>query len=159
MKSLSVFAFYILCLLQPLNGNAAIRDTIPTNIKNYSKEQFLKEYGKDETSQKIIRYYFYRSKNAKQSLYIFPTLTLLSGIYFAVLSKQSYPGTLDDGYIFLGILSIGYVAAMFLALSIQAAVNHKKYSPQKLYEQLKNYQTGKPLPKKLKRQIKYFRRQ
>ncbi len=154
MKSTALFTVLLFCLLQSFAINKPARDTIPNNIKNYSKEQFLKEFGKDETSQKLIRYYFYRSKNAKQSLYIFPALTTLSLIYGIGIST----GT-GGGYAVLVSTGAFLFAIGFLIISIEACVNRKKYSPQKLHEQLLNYQAGNPLPKKLKRQIKYFTRQ
>jgi hypothetical protein len=83
MKQLTVLIF----TLQFFTATAAVKDTIPANIKNYSKEQFLKEFGKDETSEKLIRYYFYRSKKAKQSIFIFSGLTLLTGAYIGLLAN------------------------------------------------------------------------
>lgn len=158
MKKITLSAAFILLFASLFASSGIIKDTIPANINKYTKEQFLKEYAKDETSEKMIRYYFYRSKNAKQSQYIFPALTVLSGIYLALLANEPYPGTPDDGYIFLSLLAVGEFVAALLIISIQAFINRKKYSPEKLYRQLMDYQAGNPLPKKLKRQIRYFNR-
>jgi hypothetical protein len=156
MRVISLFTVSILCLLQSFAISTSVRDTIPGNIKKYSKAQFLSEFGKDETSQKIIRYYFYRNKNARQSQYIFPVLAALSTGYGIAMSSGSSGG---GGYGVLIGIGAFFFAISFSIISIQAFTNHRKYSPQKLYKQLMDYQSGKPLPKKLKRQIKYFTRQ
>ncbi len=151
MKSISLFTVFIFCFLQSFAINTTLRDTVPANIKNYTKAQFLSEYGKDETSQKIIRYYFYRSKNARISLYIFPALTMVTTI-LGILLVTSNGGGLA------GIVGIGALlyAVSFIFGFFEALNNRKKYSPIKLYNQLINYHAGNPLPKKLKRQIRFF---
>jgi hypothetical protein len=54
-------------------------------------------------------------------------------------------------------LGAGGIGAMFLSVTAEAVSNRKKYSPKNLHKQLMNYQSGKPLSKKLKRQLKYFK--
>ena len=156
MKTISFLTAFLIFFAASFASNNFLKDTTPPNINKYTKELFLNKYGSDETSQKLIRYYYAKHKSAKKSLYFFPALIVLSGIYLAVLSGASYPGTADDGYIFLAILGVGYVVSLFLMLSILAWVNRKKYSPQKLYNKVIDYQGGKPLSNKLKRKIKFF---
>jgi hypothetical protein len=121
MKQLTFFLF----TLQFFTATAAVKDTIPANIKNYSKEQFLKEFGKDETSEKLIHYYFYRSKKAKQSIFIFSGLTLLTGAYIGLLANESRTPTKHDDYTFLALLGAGGIAAMFLSVTAEAAGKRK----------------------------------
>lgn len=47
MKQLILFYLHYSFL-----ANAVVKDRAPANIKSYAKEQFLKEFGKDETSKK-----------------------------------------------------------------------------------------------------------
>ncbi len=121
MKLLSTFAVCILCLLQPLKSIGAIRDTILTNIKNYTKEQFLKEYGKDETSEKIIDFYFQQYKKTKTRIYVFTTLTLGSTA-FAVygLTPPLY------FYSFASGLIAAFFAIAFFYGVIEAIINRNK---------------------------------
>lgn len=153
MKSLSVFTFYFLCLLQPLISNAAIHDTIPAKIKYYTKEQFLKEFGKDETSEKMIGFYFQEHKKAKRRIYVFSGLTLLGIIYGIVQLSDKTSGL---GFL-IGVAVLLYTVG-FLYGIIESIINRRKYSPEGLYKKLMDYQVGNPLSKKLKRQLKYFKK-
>ena len=153
MKKITLLPFCFLFVFNSFASNYAIADTIPHNINKYSKVEFLSEFGKDETSQKIIRYYFYRSKNAKHSRYIFPALTVVTTI-FGVSVITGNGGGLS---VLVGAAALLY-AVSFVYGFFKALNNRKKYAPIKLYKLLMDYQLGKPLPKKLKRQIKYFTR-
>jgi hypothetical protein len=153
MKSIIILPFCFLFIYQSFTSNFVLTDTIPQNINKYTKEQFLKEYGTDEISVKIIRYYFYRSKNAKNSLYIFSALTVVTAI-FGISLLTATGGGLS---VLLGAGALVYTVSFIFGF-FQGLKRIKKYSPLKLYEQLLDYQAGNPLPKKLKRQIRYFTR-
>ena len=87
------------------------------------------------------------------SLYIFPALTVVTTI-FGVSVITGKGGGLS---VLVGAAALLY-AVIFIFGFFQGLNRRKKYSPLKLYEQLMNYHAGNPLPKKLKRQIKYFTR-
>ncbi len=43
MKSITTFTVSVLFFLKDFALNATVRDTVPANINNYTKAQFLKE--------------------------------------------------------------------------------------------------------------------
>ncbi len=123
--------------------NKPVKDTIPSNIKNYTQAQFLNEFGKDETSKKIIRNYFYKRKNIKNRIFGFSALTLLGTVFcIHLLSGLQTIYSLFSG-IFVALFSISFLFSL-----INALIKHRKYSLQKLYRLIMNYQAGNPLSKK-----------
>ncbi len=151
MKSISLFTVSLFCLLQSFAINKPVRDTVPNNIKNYSKEQFLKEFGKDEISEKMIRFYFYERKRSKGRMNVFTSLTVATAVFGVLLISGPV-----SGYGFLLALGAFAFSIAFFCSFLEASDNRRKYSPESLYKKLMDYQAGKPLSKRLKRQLKYF---
>ncbi len=151
MKSISLFTVSIFYFLHLFAINKPVRDTIPSNIKNYTQAQFLTEFGKDETSKKIINNYFQKRKNTKNRIFAFSALTLLGTVFSVhLLSGLQTIYTFFSG-IFVALFSISFLFGL-----INALTNRRKYSLQKLYRLMVKYQAGNPLSKKIKRQIEYF---
>lgn len=139
--TISIFVFMHAWVMSNNVASAAIvTDSIPVNKPwNISQQQFLAEYGKDDTSKAIITYYFQNHKFLRKSLNFFiPASALTTGI---ALSGANSPGKAI--FIFIAII------ADDLTLAIVGRMT--KYSRKKLLKTLNNYFSGKGIKPKLKR--------
>ena len=139
--TISIFVFTNAWFMSNNVASAAIvTDSMPVNKPwNISQQQFLAEYGKDDTSKAIINYYFKNHKLLRKGLNFFiPASALTSGI---ALSGTNSPGKAI--FIFIAII----IDDLTLAIIGRMA----KYSRKKLLKTLDNYFSGKGIKPKLKR--------
>ncbi len=85
---------------------------------------------------------------------IFPALTVVTAVFGVSLITGMGGGGLG---ILIGMGALLY-ALGFVYIFFEALNNRKQYAPLKLFYRLIHYQAGYPLPKKLKRQIRFFTR-
>jgi hypothetical protein len=125
------------------------KDSIPTNKPwKISQQQFLDQYGKDDTSRAIINYYFMLHNKSRKNLFV-NTLIAAAGIaLFTVITANGA----SFGAIILGAPFIVVGLSFGINVFIKA-INLIYYSRKKLYKELKKYFAGEKIPLSLKRGI------
>jgi hypothetical protein len=154
---------YSLIIIVPANSHASsistlnkLYDTAGKNNKPWKKNEneFLSEYGKDDSSRALIRFFFDRRKLARR-LILIPfaiDLTFASALGIYVLVRMgaylSYPWAIAS--LFLIFASI--------TLFIVAAATGMRYSRKRLYYILLKYESGYPLSTKWAKKNRFFKR-
>ncbi|MBS1573939.1 MAG: hypothetical protein JST09_01445 [Bacteroidetes bacterium] len=119
-----------------------------------NKENFIKEYGRDDSSKAMIRYFFLRRSYGKRMIFVPLGIGVLTSPFIIIpLSKNrnaQNDGLVRDDYgaIFL-VFILAALSGAILALSINGCIMLAIYSRKKLLRILYNYFNGTPLPKRI----------
>jgi hypothetical protein len=125
----------------PLKDTSQIPQTHSLN-----RQQFLTNYGTDDTSSALINYWFGR-RSASKYMSIVGTVTVgLGTISLNSVKSDSLGGLFSKGVFALAIVT----GVIILLLSFTRFL---LFSRKKLLRALKDYHNGKPLSKKLKNKI------
>ncbi len=124
-------------------------DSIPaTKPWKLSQQQFLDQYGKDDTSRAIINYYFEQQLNKGRKNFLVNTLiTVVSISVFAIITTNGAAGAVIIGAPFI----LGGV--IFCMLAFSNAINMIYFSRKKLFKVLKKYFETKRIPDSLRKDI------
>lgn len=156
----------VLCLLLLFTGHisyaevitiSSVSDTIgkPGRREHkINKENFIKEYGKDDSSKGMIRYFFLRRSYAKRMLFVPIGIDVLISP-FPIIALTNNRNSQNDGSVrddYSGIFLVFILAALAgatLALSINGSIMLTIYSRKKLLKILYNHYNGIPMPKRI----------
>jgi len=133
-----------------VSGAAVIlMDSIPANKPwKLSQQQFLLQYGKDDTSRAIINYYFEQQHNRGQKKILVNTLITVTSItVFAIITSNGTPGAIIVGAPFI------ITGLIFGIFAFRSAINMIYFSRKKLYRVLKKYFEAKKIPDSLRKDI------
>jgi len=124
-------------------------DSIPANKPwKLSQQQFLLQYGKDDTSRAIINYYFEQQHNKGQKKVLVNTLITAAGItVFAIITSN---GTAEAIIVGAPFITAGLIFGIF---AFRNAINIICFSRKKLYRVLINYFATKKIPDSLRKDI------
>ena len=146
MTGLSTILLAFRCAFISTNGERAIvTDSIPYHI---SKQQFLSEYGKDDTAKAVINYFFKQHKKAKKGIIPYSLISAAGTILYATTIAGGNAGTV----IILGTIVI-VVTAVSGALLLGSLIDLVKFSRKRLFKILDNYFSGKGIPRRLKKNL------
>ncbi len=155
MKYYLLFVFFI--LFNTTNVWAKVETiSLDTSIdqSNYkhSQKYFLENYGKDDTSKALINYYFAKREKALIETVI-PAIT--GGIATLIVAKvntdNNSPSSKDSGYAGLVIVPAFIIILYSAGTLIDGQIKWLVFSRSKLFKLLNDYNSGKPLPKKITR--------
>ncbi|MES1198247.1 MAG: hypothetical protein ABUL41_03120 [Chitinophagaceae bacterium] len=148
IKALSLFAF-VCFVTNKVSASITIPDSISTSKPwKISHQQFLDQYGSDDTSKAIINYYFRKHDKAQKNLFVNTLIT--SGAIILYVTEIA-TSSVSTGITF-GSLVVGS-ALLFGTFALMNVINLIYFSRKKLYKELKNYFGDKKIPSSLKRGI------
>ena len=149
----------IFFLLPIKNCIAAINPLIPVDsleLKKWTKDNFLKEFGSNDTSIGLINLFFKKNNRGKSQ-------TIIGGAFLigGVMAISSKAESNDDQKGFEDLISpiaIPIPAILGTIFTTSGIVKLKKYTKQKLYFILLNYKSTGRIPEKYVRKLKskYF---
>lgn len=157
MRQLLFLCILILCFDPVYSSEINSRDTEDSlKIKTLTQEDFIKEFGFNDSSVALINLFFVKNKRAKNQT-IIGGATLVGGI--AAFAVPFEPGDDQKGFGDL-IRPVAEPAAVIFGAIITTAGITKlgRYTKQKLYMLLTNYKKRIPIPQKYGRKLKskYF---
>lgn len=123
-------------------------DSIPvTRPWKISHQQFLDQYGKDDTARAIINYYFQQQARSRKPLYVFTPVT--AGVIGVAIPVVTKPGSnsVMSGIVVFFILAVTGIFTLALWGHLM------KYSRKKLMKMVNKYYCGKGVPGRLKKQL------
>lgn len=128
-------------------------DSIYGKKHQLSREAFLNRFGTDDSSRALIHYFFDKRKVAQKKALARAGIAAGAGILFALLIMSN----IFKGNLLLIFAAIGLGSAfwVFLLFGIFSGIMLYSYSRKRLLRLLQAYQQGKPLPKKITRQLQF----
>jgi hypothetical protein len=146
------FCFFLIIaagfLFSSVNTFATVpqTDTVyKSKLHKISKKEFLDQYGYDDSTRALIRYFFKDRSKSKKSLIIFGGVTLLA----AIVALNDGPGnTLLIG-VYIACILLVLLGSIIVLFNIYFLVSNSR---KKLYRILQAYQNNTPLPKKIVQQ-------
>jgi hypothetical protein len=135
---------FLLLLLISVKVNATTPVDTTTKLKHKSQAWFHQQYGKDDTAKAIIDYFFLKRQRLLTPLLISAGITLAIGVTALFTAG---PGKSDIAYD-VGLILGG---AFFFSISFVLFMEYLNYTKRKLIKTLELYQSGKGIPKWLKR--------
>ena len=131
-------------------------DSIPTKTHHLSKQDFLNNYGTDDSSRALVKYYFKRNKKAKFNAAIFTSIGVLSSFAFdRIILKNSSGGWSVIVALIIGI-PLGlliFESAIIVAFNIFRWI---RFSKKNLIKQSERYRAGEALPKRIVRDRRFL---
>jgi hypothetical protein len=156
MKYYLLFVFFF--LLNTKNvwaeiGTISLDTSIDQSNHKHSKQYFLENYDKDDSTKALINYFFKKRKTAFYQTVIPVVAGGLTILLVKALNRNNYPVSgKSSGY---GGLVLGgalvYVILHSSAQLIGGQITWLVFSRHKLLKILVDYKSGKPLPKKITR--------
>lgn len=146
--------YFLLCCLFSYQSMAAVPFSTDSSIHpkpwKLSQQQFIEQYGNNDTSKALINFYFLRNKRAKQVGVVMTGLGLLTAIGIAKITTTSNHNNRAYSYAFLlalGLAMLGFAIGMVILFDILILL---RFSRKNLYKILQNYSAGKPFPRWLR---------
>ena len=159
MKRLLVLAMFIFSFVYAYSSEITLKnpgDSI--EIKRWTKEDFIKEFGINDSAKALINLFFIKNKRGKNQAVIGGAF-LIGGA--AALASPSEPGDDQKGFgdMIKPVAEPG-ATALGTILIASGIIKLKKYSRQNLYVLLSNYKKGVPVPANYKKRLrqKFFPR-
>ena len=125
-------------------------------IKRWTKEDFIKELGINDSAKALIHLFFYKNRKGKNQI-IFGGAFLTGGVAATASPFEHGNDAKNFGEFVRPVAEPGatVLGALFVTSGI---VKLRKYTFQKLYFHLVNYKNGVIIPEKYKRKLKkkYF---
>lgn len=151
---ISLLLFFCFKMLMGF-GFSVIPFTDSTTGKKHqlTREAFLNRYGTDDSSRALIHYFFDKRQVAQKKAITRAGIAAGAGILFALLVMSN----IFQGNLLLIIAAIGLGSAfwVFLLFGIFSGIVLYSFSRKRLLRLLQAYQQGKPLPKKITRQLPF----
>jgi len=139
--SFSLF-FFVCFTTNKVYASVIVSDSIPAGkLWKIPQQQFLDQYGRDDTARAIIDFYFTNHSRSCKALNLFAPLAVIATAIL-VLSASS-----------VAILVTPFFAAPVDIIIVGILEKLDKYSRKKLYKELQQYLSGKPISSSLKRNI------
>ena len=149
-----IFVFLLLLIQHQNTFGAGFLEgsdtTRPQWLKGHklSQQQFLDQYGTDDSSRALIKYYFQRRNAAKWILYYGAGTGAVSAIAYALIWAGAGSATgLGAIFAIIIVLSGLFTGAIFALTGLLFLLT---YSRKKLFRLLKNYHRGNGIPKKIR---------
>lgn len=144
-----LFTFVFFITDKAAASAVAPADSTPVNKPwKISREQFLVQYGKDDTAKAVINYYFEQQHNKGQKKIWVNTLISATCIaVFAIIAANGPVGSVIVGAPFI---TAGFI---FLAFAFHNALNMIYFSRKRLYRVLKMYFAGEKIPDSLRKDV------
>jgi hypothetical protein len=124
-------------------------DSIPANKPwKLSQQQFLDQYGRDDTSRAVINYYFEQHQHkGRKNLLVNTLITVVSISAFAIITTNCAAGAVIVGAPFF---IAGFIFGIFVFRNV---MNMIYFSRKKLFKVLKKYFETKRIPESLRKDI------
>ena len=126
-------------------------------IKSWTREDFIKEFGFNDSAKALVNLFFIKNKRAKNQT-IIGTAFLTGGII--ALANPAEPGDDQKGVGDLIRPAFGPAALAFgTVITTSGIIKLPKYTKEKLYILLSNYKKGITIPRKYSKKLKrkFFR--
>lgn len=162
MRYFLLFAFVILFNIKNVRadvGKNSSDTSVDQSSYKKSKPYFLEHYGKDDSTKALINYFFVKRKTAFYQTVI--PIVVGGGLIILLaraLNRNNLPPSKDD---YAGILLGGAAVSVGLQSAgqiIDGQIKWLVFNRRRLLKTLVDYNTGKPLPKRITRR-KQFRKQ
>ena len=150
-----VFIFFTKVSLASIGDGAYVHDTsiiISKNNYRLSEAEFLKKYGRDDSSRALIQYYFYKRGKEKKILFV-PLATAASAAttigIVSIFTSLSLSVSSLIGFFAVFLLTVASLAILSLCITgtMMLIFNGRK----KLLVRLNNYYSGGHIPVHLAR--------
>jgi len=153
--------FLLVYFLNHINTTAAITTTYADSIINkafykHNRQYFLDHYGKDDSTKAIINGFFSKRRIAIYETVIPIAAAGVSGIFISKLGNQTNVKADVGGTGFLVVISLALVIYAAPVYIIDGQIKLLVFNRKKLLTLLTNYNSGKPLPERLKHK-KWFK--
>ncbi|HXH99752.1 MAG TPA: hypothetical protein VNI52_05765 [Sphingobacteriaceae bacterium] len=154
MKCFLFFSlFYFLNCIDTLAAPVNYADT-SVNKSSYkqSKQYFLDNYGKDDSTRALINYFFKKRKEAFYETVVPPVAAGVSLLLLNLILNHAANVKEDTGggYLLVGLSAVVTIYGSAATL-IDGQIKWLVFNRKKLLTVLTDYHSGKPLPKKIKR--------
>lgn len=111
-----------------------------------TEQQFLDQYGKDDSSRALIRYYFERKRKTRKST---SNLAIITG-GFAIISGGVFISTRNSASDNLAVPFVAFLATSISALlTLLFGVALISMNRRYLFKLLQKYHSGKGIPRKI----------
>ena len=157
-----LLAFLISTLLFTCANSSEIFFRIPGDsleIKKWTKEDFIKEFGINDSAKALINLFFIKNHRGKSQTIIGGAF-LIGGIVAWATPFEHNDDAKNFGEFVRPAAEPG-VTALGAILTTSGIIKLKRYSLQKLYSLLSGYKKGAPIPIEYKKRLKqkfFFRR-
>jgi len=149
---MKILLFFLCCCMIEFSfaANTPLRALEDSSIKKapyeLSQNEFLQQYGRDDSSKALIDFFFHRRMPGITEFAVGMPLLIAGGIGIGAVNHTANEGngtwdTVGQGLIFALLLGAG------IALSIVGICMWSRYPRKRLLRLLNNYFGGKPLPR------------
>ncbi|MEJ7693187.1 hypothetical protein [Daejeonella sp.] len=148
--------FYFLNCINILAAPVNYADTsVNKSTYKQSRQYFLDNYGKDDSTRALINYFFKRRKEAFYETVVPPVTGGLAVVLLAKVVDQINTDFANGKATGLSFIVIGVPLLKVIIVSSTALIDGQikwlVFNRKKLLTVLTDYHSGKPLPKKIKR--------
>lgn len=157
MKRLLIFLVSILLINHANSSEINFPDPGDSlEIKKWTKKDFIKEFGFNDSAKALINLFFTKNKRGKNQAIIGGAF-LIGGI--AALASPFEPGDDQKGFgdLVRPVVEPG-AAALGAIITTSGIIKLGRYTKQKLYFLLSDFKNGNPIPPEYKKRLrkKYF---
>jgi hypothetical protein len=154
MKRLPILLVLILSFVYAYSSEITLKrpgDSI--EIKKWTKEDFIKEFGINDSAKALINLFFTKNKRGRNQAIIGGAF-LIGGVTTLVIPPE--PGDDQKGFrdMVRPVAEPG-ATALGAILTASGIIKLGRYTKQKLFILLSNYKNGSPVPKEYKKKLKW----
>jgi len=154
MKLLLLFPVFMLSFVSTYPSEIILRNPGDSlEIKRWTKGDFIKEFGVNDSVKALINLFFIKNKRGKDQAIIGGGF-LIGGV--AALATPSEPGDDQKGFVdIVRPVAEPGATALGAILTASGIIKLGRYTKQKLFILLSNYKNGSPIPKEYKKKLKW----